>query len=109
PFGFAPPVFQSTRARRSSAVQKPKSGATHTDVLSKSKTFDQCSIDQCSGAVLRMSVMSGKRKKFRRHAATFRLSACHASGASSTRYSCSKSAVVFGLSRYRPAFEERQS
>ena len=93
------PVFQSTSVSRPASFQKPKSGALHTGVPSKSKTFDQCSIDQCSGAVLRTSASSGRRKKLRRHVLTLRLSACQTSGFRSTAYSCSKSASVLGLSR----------
>ena len=52
-----------------------------------------------SGEVRRISARSGRRKKFRRHVATFSRMARQASGAISIAYSCSKSASVLGCSR----------
>src|SRR5260370_7420234 len=78
-------------ARRPSSVQKPKSGAIQIGVPSKSSTLLQCSIDQCSEAVLRISTSSGSRKKLRRHEVTLRLRACHTSGLRSSVHSSSQS------------------
>src|SRR5437667_331712 len=58
----------------------------------------ESSIDQCSGAVARISASSGSWKKCLRQVMTLRLTAFHASGLGGRAYSCSNRAGLLGWS-----------